>query len=109
MTTQPEEQKQETTFKEWCLVELFGHNKIVGEVSEATLGGGAFLRVDVPAFNGSPAFTRFYNPKAVYSLNPVSEEVARGLMERYRAEPVQRYEMPMLADREPEEPENEIV
>ena len=37
-------------FNEWALVELFGHQKIVGKVTEATLAGGAFLRVDVPAF-----------------------------------------------------------
>lgn len=87
------------SFNEWALVELFGHNKIVGQVSEATLAGGAFLRVDVPAFNREPAFTRFYSPGAVYSINPITEEIARGLMERYRNVPVERYELPVLADK----------
>jgi hypothetical protein len=32
-------------FNEWALVELFGHQKIVGKVTEATLASGAFLRV----------------------------------------------------------------
>lgn len=86
-------------FNEWALVELFGHQKIVGKVSEATMAGGAFLRVDVPSFNGAPAFTRFYSPGAVYSINPVSEEIARGLMETYRNEPVSRFELPQLADK----------
>lgn len=90
---------EKTAFKEWCLVELFGHQKIVGQVSEATLAGGAFLRVDVPAFNKSPAFTRYYGPGAIYSINPVSEEVARGLMDRYRNEPVSRFELPQLAEK----------
>lgn len=86
-------------FDEWALVELFGHQKIVGKVSEATLAGGAFLRVDVPAFDGHPGFTRFYGPGAVYSINPVSEEVARGLMTQYRNEPVSRWELPQLAEK----------
>jgi hypothetical protein len=90
---------EKQTFDEWCLVELFGHQKIVGKVSEATLAGGAFLRVDVPAFNGQPAFTRYYGPGAIYSINPVSEDVARGLMDRYRNEPVNRFELPQLTER----------
>ena len=88
-----------STFAEWCLVELFGHQKIVGKVSEATIAGGAFLRVDVPAFNGLQAFTRYYSPGAIYSINPVSEEVARGLMEQYRNVPVHRFELPQLEEK----------
>jgi hypothetical protein len=94
-----EETKQ---FNEWALVELFelfGHQKIVGKVTEATLAGGAFIRVDVPSFNGAPAFTRYFGPSAIYSLNPITEEVARGLMERYRNEPVSRFELPQIADK----------
>jgi hypothetical protein len=95
------------SFDQGCLVELFGHQKIVGKVTEATMAGGAFLRVDVPAFNGATAFTRFYSPGAIYSINPISEEVARGLMERYRHEPVSRFELPQIAEKaEPSEDSN---
>ena len=92
-----------SSFNEWALVELFGHQRIVGKVSEATLAGGAFLRVDVPGFNGEKAFTRFYGPSAIYSLSPVDETIARGLMERYRNEPVSRFELPQIADKVSEE------
>jgi len=88
-----------TKFEEWALVELFGHQKIVGKVSETSLAGGAFLRVDVPALGDSPAFTRFYGPGAIYSINPVTEDIARGLMTRYRNEPVSRYELPQIAEK----------
>ncbi len=90
---------EKASFNEWALVELFGHQKIVGKVSEATLAGGAFLRVDVPASSGGPAFTRFYGPGAVYSINPVTEDIARGLMTHYRNEPVSRFEFPALAEK----------
>lgn len=33
-------------FNEWANVELMGHSVIVGRVSEASMAGGAFLRVD---------------------------------------------------------------
>lgn len=96
--TTPKDPKS-NSFNEWALVELFGHQKIVGLTSEATLAGGAFIRVDVPAFDGAPAFTRFFGPGAIYSINPVTEQVARGLMERYRNEPVNRFELPQIADK----------
>ena len=92
-------ESKQAGFNEWALVELFGHQKIVGRVSEASLAGGAFLRVDVPALNQEPGFTRFYGPGAIYSINPVSEEVARGLAITYRNVPVHQYELPRIADR----------
>lgn len=90
---------EKESFNEWALVELFGHQRIVGKVSEATLAGGAFLRVDVPSFNGACAFTRYFGPGAIYSISPVTEEIARGLMASNRHEPVSRFDMPQLAEK----------
>lgn len=98
MQNQPTQTSEK--FESWCLVELFGHQKIVGKVTEATLAGGAFLRVDVPAFEGDKAFTRFYGPGAIYSINPVTEEIAMGLLRNYRHEPVSRFDLPQIADKE---------
>lgn len=88
-------------FDEWALLELMGHQQIVGRVSESPLFGASMIRVDVPSINGSQAYTRFYNPAAVYSLNPVTEEVARGLLtqSRFRNEPVSRFDVPQIADK----------
>ncbi len=94
MSEKPKEQ-----FSEWCLVELFGHQRIVGKVTEAVMAGGAFLRVDVPAFNGSAAFTRFYGPSAIYSISPVTEQIARDLMATHRNEPVSRFDLPQIAEK----------
>ena len=91
----PNEPKNQV-FDEWAKVELFGHQVIVGRVTEATLAGGAFLRVDVPEVNGNPAFTRFFGPSAIYSITPVAEQIARDLLQVYRKEPVTRYELPQL-------------
>lgn len=91
--------EQKESFNEWAKVELMGHNVIVGRVSEATLAGGAFLRVDVPASNGHQAFTKLFRPDAIYAITPVTEEVARALLNNYRQEPVSRYEMPQIAEK----------
>lgn len=95
-----------TKFDEWALVELFGHQKIVGRVTETSMAGGAFLRVDVPALPpDGPPCTRFFSPGAIYSINPVTEEVARGLLtqSRFRNEPVSRYDLPQIAEKVQEE------
>lgn len=96
-------EKTKSNFDEWCLVELFGHQRIVGKVSESVLAGGAFLRVDVPAFDGKPAFTRMYGPGAIYSISPITEQIARDLMAHYRNEPVSRFDLPQIAEKAQED------
>ena len=44
-------------------------------------------------------FTRFYGPGAIYAISPVTEEIAMGLIQQYRHEPVQRFEFPKLAEK----------
>ena len=78
--------------KVWALVELFGHQKIVGEVSEHTLGG-TFIRVDVPAVNGFSAFTALYGPSAIYAIKCIDRDVAFAMVEKLRVRPVQSYEL----------------
>lgn len=64
---------QSTVFEVFALVELFGHNKIAGKVSEQVIAGTGFVRVDVPDTGRKPAYTRFFNPSAIYGITPVDE------------------------------------
>jgi hypothetical protein len=84
-------------FDEWCLVELYGRQKIAGRVTEATLAGGAFLRVDVPKENGEIDYTRFYGTNAVYSMSPVSKQIAIAWVLAHKPEPVSVYDLTKLA------------
>ena len=79
-------------FEAWALLELFGHNRIAGKVTEQTIGGGSFVRVDVPETTESKPFTRLLNPSAIYAINPVTEEVARGLAESIRSKPIEAWD-----------------
>lgn len=72
----------------WAIVELFGHQQIAGEISEQTIAGGSFLRVDVPGSEGEEGFTRFFGASAVYSITPVMEEVGRAATARLAVRPV---------------------
>lgn len=86
----------EKSFDQWCIVELFGHQRIAGHVTEQTVGGCAFVRVDVPAVGDIPGYTRLFGQGAIYAINPVTEEISRAAAAAYRAVPVSPYEIPEL-------------
>lgn len=75
--------EQTPTFDVFAIVELFGHSRIAGRVCEQVIAGQGFLRVDVPIlpadarYAAQPGFTRLYGPGAIYSITPVSEEIAK--------------------------------
>lgn len=67
LNQQPGPQPQ--SFEQYCLLELFGHQRIAGLVSEATIGGCAFIRVDVPDETGEGVrYTKFYGNGAIYAM-----------------------------------------
>ena len=89
-------QQQESTFEAWAIVELFGHQKIAGLVTEAVIGGCSLIRVDVPECGDQPAYTRYFGQGAIYSITPVSEEIARSALAYIRPRPVSPYMLPQL-------------
>lgn len=89
--------KQEvSSFDQWCIVELMGHQRIAGKVTEESHFGAALMRVDVPAVDGRDGFTKFYGGGAIYAITPVSEEVARGIAQMLDPSPINRWEMRQL-------------
>ena len=83
-------------FESWGLLELFGHQRLAGRLTEQTVGGVHFIRIDIPEVDGAPAHTRFFTQGAIYGMTVTSEELARGMAERLCARPVQAYELPRL-------------
>jgi hypothetical protein len=82
----------------WAVIELFGHQKAAGYVTEATIAGSGFLRVDVPeSLGGRPAYTRYLGPSAVYSVLPVPEAVARAYAENMYQEPIRAWQLALPA------------
>lgn len=80
------------SFDCWAVVELFGHQQIAGKVTEQTIAGQGFIRVDVPEDNGQ-GYTRLLGHGAIYSIIPTSEEVARAFARRNFTRPIQPYEL----------------
>jgi hypothetical protein len=88
-------------FEEWCIVEVMGHKRFAGFVTNQAIGGAGFVRVDVPAVEipnqeALPAFTKFFAPSAIYCISPCTEETARAFAAELRTESFARYEAPRL-------------
>jgi hypothetical protein len=86
----------ENKFEEWAILELMGHRRLAGKLTEATIGGGAFLRIDMPMKDGKTS-TQFYSPGSIYCITPTTEAIAREVAMASQPEPVNRWEFPQLA------------
>lgn len=80
-------------FEMHCMVELFGHQKIAGKVTEQVIAGSGFIRVDVPKTSKREGFTRLYGPSAIYAMTPVSEQIAQMMADRLEVEAVSEWQL----------------
>lgn len=62
----------------WAIVELMGHQRIAGRVTERNVAGTQMLQVDVPALGDVPGYSRLLGGSAIYAINPCDEETATG-------------------------------
>lgn len=82
---EPPAEAQPSELKAWALVELFGHQRIVGFLSQQTFGTGVLFRVDVPDLMKEgkivrDGFTRYFGLSSIYSITPISETAVRELL-----------------------------
>ncbi|OPY76756.1 MAG: hypothetical protein A4E65_03106 [Syntrophorhabdus sp. PtaU1.Bin153] len=85
-------EKKET----WAIVELFGHQVIVGKLSEHNVGGCSFVRVDVPKTDNCPAYTRLFGNGAIYSITPCDEETATAAVRYHEIRPMNEFSARMM-------------
>lgn len=103
-------------FDQWCVVEVMGHKKFAGRVTEGPFG---LVQIDVPEVTLSsgqivPPFSKMLGAHAIYAMTPCTEETARAFAKEFRSQAFQTYELPALtapkASYDPErDPENEWV
>lgn len=82
----------------WALVELFGHQRIVGRVTVDPVDFPGMVRVDVPDLlkNGAverKGFTRYFGRGALYAVTPVDEQTVRAMLPHVNGHPARPYEM----------------
>lgn len=83
-------------FEQWAILELMGHRRLAGLVSEQEAFGTAMCRIDVPQDEGM-MMTQFYGGSSIYALTPVSEEVARAFARRNVVRPITVYDLALPA------------
>lgn len=81
-------QLTEDKFESWAILEIMGHDRYAGLVTEQAIGGCAFVRVDVPAIDDLPEFCKLFGSSAIFSITPVTKEVAIEAIKRFRAKPI---------------------
>jgi hypothetical protein len=87
-------------FEEWAIIDLFGHQRIAGKISEQQVGGSSFVRVDVPAIGEQKPFTKLFGPGAIYSITITDEETAIAAAEYYKPVPMDQWTVKdMLKDK----------
>lgn len=82
-------------FESWAILELMGHRRLAGYLTEIELGGGRFLRLDMPLKDGT-TMSQIYSPSAVYCITPTVEEVAKVVAAQNEPQPLHYFEMRRL-------------
>jgi hypothetical protein len=78
-------------FEHWAIVEIMGHIKCAGMARTMTFGSTVFLRIDIPETTKQPAHSKMYGMGSIFSISPVSEEVARSHAEAWNLQPIIEY------------------
>ncbi len=98
----------------YAVVELFGHQRIAGRISEQTFGGASFVRVDVPAIEVEEshwgeggkkvvartiqAHTRSFGAGAIYGINWCDQAAAEIAARDIKHEPMKPYSVKEAID-----------
>lgn len=77
----------------WALVELMGHKKLAGFISEYVIGGQSLLRIDVPEVGTIPAWTKMVGVSSIYAINPMDEDSARVYAGQIRETPIESWNL----------------
>jgi hypothetical protein len=93
-----EQEKNSISLKAWALVELFGHQRIVGHVTVDPAEFPGMIRVDVPDLlkNGAvdrPGFTRYIGRAALYGVTPIDEATVRNMLPHVDGRPARPMEL----------------
>jgi hypothetical protein len=85
------------SFEQWAILELMGHVRLAGKVTEEEHFGAKLGRIDIPNSDGFT--TQWFSGGSIYRLTPTTEDIARGVALRNQPEPVHRWELPAPAGR----------
>lgn len=85
------------SFDSWAIVELMGHVRMAGRVTEEERFGSKVGRVDIPKDDGFT--TVYFTAASIYRLTATTEELARAAAKGNQPKPVYQYELPKPAEK----------
>ena len=116
------DQAQETT---WAIVELMGHQRIAGRISQQAFGGANLIRIDVPEVvlmeqhytTGErqevqvtiPAHTRSLGAASIYGINWCDEAAATIAAHSIKHQPIVPYGLKQVLNHMPAEQRAKVV
>ena len=71
----------------WAILELMGHTRLIGYVTEEDAFGSKIGRIDVLSQDGSQT-TQYFGAASVYRLTPTDEATAREMVKPYEYKPL---------------------
>ena len=84
-------------FAGWMILELMGHRKLAGFISEVQIAGAPFLRIDVPSPDpNEEGATQFYSSQAIYAITPSTEDFCLRVAKQLQPRPIDTWELPLL-------------
>lgn len=83
------------SFDQWAILELMGHVRLAGRVTEEEHFGAKLGRIDIP--NGDGFTTQYFSGGSIYRLTPTTEVIARQVAQSNQPQPVHRWELPAPA------------
>lgn len=69
--------KNEEQIETWAYVEIMGHTKVAGRISERKIGIQIMFQIDVPKPDEGFSHTVIYSPSSIFSIQPTTEEWCR--------------------------------
>lgn len=83
---------EQNTFGVWGILELMGHLKYGGFITEEQLFGTTVGRIDIPGPNGTIT-TRYFGGSALNGLTPCTAEVAKAFAVKNQPRPVHLFQL----------------
>lgn len=119
--------QQDQPQAQWAIVELFGHQRVAGRISQQTFGGASFVRVDVPPIDVAgrdwddeegkyldakrtiQAHTRSFGGAAIYAINWCDEQTALVAATAIKHEPLSPYSVKSAIDSLPDDQRHRLL
>lgn len=109
-----------------AIVELFGHQRVAGRITQQTFGGASFVRVDVPEIEVEEreyvegkgyimqrrtiqAHTRSFGGGAIYAINWCDETTAAIAARSIKHEPLSPYSVKSAIDALPDDQRHRLL